>query len=182
VDTIIGTHANQALPLSPSPTVLTNISIVLAIAGDSKGTESALSLRKEEEKASKPSSTHFIIGMQALQAGQTQKAMSELELSHEFSEEDVDVSYWLADTYSKVGHCEAAVPMFTSILRRKGDVLLDYSPLIWPLSNYGLAVCYEKLGKSQDSRNYYAKLLELWRNGDADNQVLTRAREAYNRK
>src|SRR5690348_4375311 len=164
----------EALQLSNSPTTLQGATEVLAMAGATRAAQDALA----KWKISDPQSSHngpfnnFVQGSLLLTDSQAMGAIAHLEQStkEEQGATDFEAVYLLVQAYMRAGQWDKAVNQLRYLTEQKGTVLLDEVGSIWPLAQYSLAICYQRLGKEDDASATFNRFLKVW--SEADSQLL----------
>ena len=146
--------AKDATRISEDPLTTIEAARVLAIAGAADKAEMALT-RWESGRNGTLEGTmeeHFIKGEGALTSGRSEEAVREflLVLDDQPEDKDLEVEFFLAQSYIVSHHWQDAADRLEKLSGRKGEILLDYAPLIWPLAQLQLSFCYEKMGRKDE--------------------------------
>ncbi len=155
-------YAKEAVREDPG--TLTRAALAFASVGNTRGAEQAL---KRDSEVS-DNNVHLIRGVLAASTGDTVTGIEEIKLAYDFNPRDEEAAYQLGMAYLRAGDCRAALQMFQAVKNLKGTVLVDNVPLLWPLSLYRIAECYERLGDIAAAKPYYLEVAKIWNNADSD--------------
>jgi class 3 adenylate cyclase/predicted Zn-dependent protease len=166
-----------------NPLTFIDAARVLAIVGDRRAVGELLTPKLPNgELMGKigPSNQNFVEGSLDLAESKMAEAVKKLEASYEDDEGDDLTAYMLARAYLADRQSEHATALFETIIKRKGGILIDESPLVWVLAQYDLARCYDGQGKFDDARKWYSNFVEVWKSGDSDLPQVVHAKRRLN--
>jgi tetratricopeptide (TPR) repeat protein len=101
-------------------------------------------------------------------------AVGILEAARVGSSDDVQIIDALAAAQAGAGNLDAAVATYKEVTaaRALGFEAQEY----WLQAHLRLGEVYERLGRPADAREQYARLVSLWKDGDADLPALREAK------
>ena len=155
-------YANEAFRADPE--TLTQAALVLASVGNASKTEQLL----QQDPNMAQNNKHLIRGVLSASKGDTATGIEEIKLAYDFDPRDEEAAYQLGMAYLHAGDYRGALQMFQAVKNLKGTVLVDNVPLLWPLSLYRIAECYERLGDAAAAKPYYSEVATIWTHADID--------------
>jgi DNA-binding winged helix-turn-helix (wHTH) protein/tetratricopeptide (TPR) repeat protein len=159
--------------------VLVDAARVLASIGDRDETTKLLKQIREKQIDVGPASQHFIAGTLAISNGKIADGIAELQAADRI-DEDALTEYLLAQALVSARDWASAISLLTNLEGSKGWVISDDGslPIIWPLSEYLLAVANDRAGNEKEAVASYSKFISNWPSADGD---LTQLRDAKRR-
>lgn len=79
-----------------------------------------------------------------------------------------EVAYYLAKAQMQAGAWQDAVETLNGILNARGRILIDSVASLLPLSEYSLAVCYQRLGNKAEAAKHLSAVEAMWSQADPD--------------
>lgn len=68
-------------------------------------------------------------------------------------DEDRATEFQLAKAYLNASQWELALTKLTDLIHSKGLIISKYPSILWPLSHYYAAVCYDKMGERAQAKS-----------------------------
>jgi len=161
-------EVQAALGLSQSDDLAILAARVLATSGDY---ESARNILNAHQGAAARLGKSYAAAERLVRAGSVKGAIEEnvAALADAYRYDPApEVAYYLARAQMQAGSWADAVNTLNGIQNARGRVLVDSVASLLPLSEYNLAVCYQRLGNKAEAAKHLSAVEAMWSQADPD--------------